>query len=718
MGDDFRKGRGLAFSDIMNNMPEENSIPQIKPESVPAQGRPESVLIPKIDPQAASTAVPTRTPSNNQPPAINNQQSAIGKWRSTISHWPTTLKSNFGKKPLYIAGGILGFLLLVFLLIFFPVKNFYSKTMAFVAEGRKLADVAKAGKIPAIKSELVNARKSYNNLKRAYGWISWMRIIPWAGGFVSDAGHGISAVGYSFDATDIGIAAVEPYAEILGFGENKEGDGQKTTQERLDFVIKSLPSITPKAGDIAQKVNLAKVEIDKINPDRYPVKFRGKLLREQIRNGIELFDTAAAFTSNAKPLLEAAPYLLGVDKQRTYLVLFQNDKELRPTGGFMTAYSIVTVEKAKFSPTVSSDIYNLDSSYSPTLDAPEVMIKYLKGPYVLSNKLRLRDMNWSPDFAQSMKLFTKEAEKAGITEIDGVIAVDTQLLVNLLDAIGPIGVGGFGNFSTQIEPKCNCPQVIYELESFADQEGAVVWSENEPGKVVFAPPNYGNRKAIIGPLMNSILSNALGQPKEKLPGLFGAAFKSLAQKNVLFYVFDSKAQAGVEAFGLAGRIVDYNGDYLHINDANLGGRKSNLYVKQEVEQNIKISGDGTVEKTLTITYKNPEKQDGWLNSVLPNWTRIYVPKGSQLISSDGFVDKAAPYDDLGKTVFGGYFQLRPEGVSRITLKYRLPFKVKSGQYNLLIQKQPGTDGPLYTINVGRISKEFFLKQDKELKLRI
>lgn len=681
-------------------MPEETTIPQIKPE--------ESVLVPKIDPQAASTAVEQPT-VNIEPPTSNIKRPA------SSFQFP---KVNFGRKPLYIAAGVLGFLVLIFLLIFFPAKNFYSKAKAFAAEGRKLADVTKAGKIPAIKSELGSAKKSYSDLKKAYGGIAWMKIIPWAGGFVSDAGHGINAVGYSFEAADIGISAVEPYADLLGFGNNEKGDGQKTTQQRLDFVIQSLPSITPKAGDIAQKVNLAKAEIDKINPDSYPAKFRGKPLREPVRNGLELFDTAANLVANAKPLLEAAPYLLGVDKQRTYLVLFQNDKEIRPTGGFMTAYSIVTVDKAKFSPTISSDIYNLDSNYTPATVAPDPMIKYLKGPYVLSNKLRLRDMNWSPDFAESMKSFTKEAQKVGISQVDGVIAVDTQLLVNLLNAIGPIGVGGFGNFSTQIEPKCNCPQVIYELESFADQEGAVVWSENEPGKIVFAPPNYGNRKAIIGPLMNSILANALGQPKEKLPALFAAAFKSLTEKHVLFYVFDTKAQAGLEAFGLAGRIKDYNGDYLHINDANLGGRKSNLYVTQEVEQDIKVSGDGTVEKTLTIIYKNPMKQDGWLNSVLPNWTRIYVPKGSQIISADGFVDKAAPYDELGKTVFAGYFQLRPEGVAKVSIKYRLPFKIKGGAYNLLIQKQPGTDGPLYTINVGRISQEFFLKEDKELKLRI
>ncbi|MFH1863375.1 MAG: hypothetical protein ABIJ85_00475, partial [bacterium] len=76
-----------------------------------------------------------------------------------------------------------------------------------------------------------------------------------------------------------------------------------------------------------------------------------------------------------------------------------------------------------------------------------------------------------------------------------------------------------------------------------------------------------------------------------------------------------------------------------------------------------------------------------------------------------------PYEEFDKTVFAGYFQLRPEGVSKVTLKYKLPFG-KSDNLKLLIQKQPGTDSPLYRMNIGKSEEEFFLKTDKELKIRI
>ena len=622
------------------------------------------------------------------------------------------------RKGLLIALGVVG-IILIYLslssLIVYSKATQLKKTVSALMVAGKSQDLVK------IKSELVNTKSSLKALKSSFVIISPFRIVPFLGSYISDASHLINAGLYGMDFSDIVLTTIEPYSDLLGLTGGKDnaiGDGTKTAKDRIDFIVKSIPDLIPNIDKISAKTALIEKELSGINPERYPVRIGKTEVRSKVKSGLELFREAASFVTNGKPLLEAAPYLLGIDSERTYLLLFQNDKELRPTGGFMTGYSIMKVNKGAFSPVSSSDIYNLDAKYKPTIVAPDPIIKYLKGPYALSNKLRLRDMNWSPDFAESMKQFTEEAKTVGITGIDGIISVDTQVLVYLLDAIGKIGVPGFGNFSTEVDPRCNCPNVIYELESFADVEGPVVWDPDGSGKIIYAPANYDNRKKIIGPLMNSILANAMGQPKDKLPKLFEAGFKSLVEKHVLFYLFDSKTQDSVSSFGIAGIIKSTNGDYLHINDTNLGGRKSNLYVTNEISQEFSVGKDGYVEKTLTLTYKNPMKQDGWLNSVLPDWVRIYVPKGSTLISFDGAEDKAEPYEELGKTVFAGFFKLRPEGVSKLTLKYKLPIKGNAKELNLLIQKQPGLDAPLYTIKTGKVEEEFFLKTDKEMKIRL
>src|SRR5581483_1273722 len=103
-------------------------------------------------------------------------------------------------------------------------------------------------------------------------------------------------------------------------------------------------------------------------------------------------------------------------------------------------YSVMTVDKGKVSNVTSNDIYNLDKVYNPSIKAPDPIIKYIKGPYLINPDLRLRDMNFNPDFKGSMSTFVAEAQKAGIPKIDGVIAVDTQVLVNVLNVIGNVGV--------------------------------------------------------------------------------------------------------------------------------------------------------------------------------------------------------------------------------------------------------------------------------------
>jgi len=614
-----------------------------------------------------------------------------------------------------------------FFILIFIVYNvivgyvFYTKVQKLTLDINNLSTVAKSQDLSKIRNELNKTETSLNSLTNSYKFIVWEKFLPYVGNYIIDIGHGLKAGKSGIETGKIALEVITPYSDLLGFKTdtnviNVKQTSEQTTQERIDFIIKTIPDILPKIDLISSQMKIIKDEISEINPNNYPEKIKNKPVRSIIINTQNLILEASNFVINSKPLLESTPYLLGMDSQRTYLVLFQNDKELRPTGGFLTAYAIMKVDKAKFNPVISSDIYTLDAIYKPSILAPLPIINYIKGPYILSKNWRLRDMNWSPDFSVSMDLFLPAAQKVGIDNIDGVIAVDTQLLVNLLDIIGPIGVPGFGNFSTAIDPQCNCPQVIHELEAFADVEGPIIW-DPLTGKIIQRPPNSDNRKKIIGPLMNSILANAFGQPKEKLTGLATAIFKSLTEKHVLFYMIDAKTQLAVSNFGIAGKIKEYNGDYLHINDANLGGRKSNLYAYEEVAQDIKISTDGSVVKTVTITYKNPAKQDGWLNSVLPNWVRVYVPKGSKLITTEGLSAKTDPYEDLEKTVFSGYFQLRPEGVSKVTFQYKLPFKVLK-TYKLFIQKQPGTDGFLYTINLGKRTEEFYLKTDKEVKINI
>ena len=648
-------------------------------------------------------------------PKINTGDNIVTQKKNTVSDSPGKMRRK-NKKLNKILFALFLFFLVALSIIGILSYSVYKDALKLKTQANRLKDSFAQKDLDISKTELTNLKNEIGSFDRSYSRLSFVKAVPVVSSYYKDGEHLINASLYGVDAGELLLDTVKPYADILGFkvAGQESASVVRTAQDKIDFVIKTIPDIVPKIDDLSEKVDLLTAEVENIDPDRYPEEFRGIKVRENLVRAIELLETTNDLIVEGKPLLEKSDYFLGVESPRTYMVLFQNDKELRPTGGFITAYSIARVDKGRFEPIASDDIYNLDDRYTPSIKAPEQFPKYLKGIYIALNRFRLRDMNWSPDFEVSMDTFSKEVQKTGIDKVDGIIAVDTQMLVYLLEVLGKVSVPGYGDFSTEIVPECKCPQVVYELESFADQEGAVVWSENEPGKIVFAPENYGARKKIIGPLMNSILSATLGQPDEKMPALFEAAIKSFTEKHALFYLFNDEAQSAVKAFGVAGDVKEYDGDYLYINDANLGGRKSNLYVTQEVVQGV-VKKDGYIEKTLEITYKNPEKQDGWLNSVLPNWLRIYVPKGSEIISTEGLENVQDTYEEFGKTVFAGYVEVRPLGVAKAIIKYKVPVVIGK-DYKLMIQKQPGKDTSLYTLNYGKISNEFLLKIDKEIRI--
>ena len=610
-----------------------------------------------------------------------------------------------------ITGVIAVFLVLGFFLVFLPAKRLMASVKETVSEARALVYVAKQQDLCHTKKKIKSTQEKLAETKSHLSHFSPLRFIPFLGRYYQDASALVSAGEHVLQAAQIAADALTPYADLLGFTGEKGSFVQQTGEERLETVIMTLDKLTPALGKVGEQLQLAEKEIEKINPSYYPSSFRGKPIRSKIES---LKDTVGQVTSivvDTKPLIETLPQLLGQKEPKKYLILFQNDKELRPTGGFITAYALFRLEKGKIIAEKSEDIYLLDERLRKTFPAPQPILKYLPKVY----SWHLRDSNLSPDFYLSMKQFEKMYQYvAGREEIDGIVAIDTFVLQRLIEILGPIRAYGI-EFTNKIVPECNCPQVIYELEKYADMPVGYMRKE---------------RKGIIGVLMNILLHKALGiSPGKYWPKLLRMGLDSLREKHIIFYLHDPKAQGAMEKLGFAGRIKEFSGDYLHVNDCNFAGAKSNMYVQHEVIQEIEVGKGGEVIKTLKLKYRNPQPPDDCslerksglcLSATLRNWVRIYVPKGSELLDSQGSKVPVETKEDLGKTYFEGFLEVRPLGSAQLVVKYKLPFRVKRGEeYQLLIQKQPGTEGHKYRIlKDGRLVEEFKLTEDKEVRFRV
>ena len=560
------------------------------------------------------------------------------------------------------------------------------------------------------ESNLKLAQDNLGLINKKFKLVNWVRFVPVFGGYVKDAHHGLKAAEIGFETTFILLEAIKPYADVLGFSGTETELNIQSAEDKIVFIIETLDKISPQLEEVSGKVAIIEQEIGAINPKRYPKTINNTPVRGQLVTIQQSLSSTKESLSNIKPLLALLPRLLGQPDEQHYLLIFQNEAEIRGSGGFLTAYAILRTHKGKITPLLSQDIYELDAKFGNREPAPEAIVKYLP----LVNYWHLRDMNISPDLKVSMDQFIPNYKKvAANTDFDGIIVMDTNILVDLLAVLGKVGVANWGEYHAEIVPECNCPQVVYKMEDYATR-----------------PTHYikQNRKGMIGPLMHSILLNVMNSPKKLWPQFIDIGLNNIQEKHLMFYFpkeEDQEMQAVTESFNAGGRIKDYDHDYFHLNDTNFAGAKSNMYVTQDIEQEIEVGGDGTITKTVTIQYTNPEPPDDCnlesgglcLNGLLRDWVRIYVPEGSEVIEILGSDIDQNTFKDLGKTVIEAFIELRPESRTKLIVKYKLPFKHQSGEtYKMLIQKQPGAKNHHYTINYGNLEEEFDLDGDRELTL--
>lgn len=588
-------------------------------------------------------------------------------------------------------------IILGYFLVIRPALNIKSKADILIASARELkADFSK-NDITLLKSKMGGFSSQYEDFEKTAKSVYWMSFIP----YVADFKNAVEGGGYLVKAGVESINAIEPYADLIGFKKGETSFVEKSAEERLHTAVLTLDKLVQKVDPIAKDIDLANEKISKIDSNRYPKKLGKTVVRERIANVVDQFDGIGSLFVDAKPLIKKLPEILGSKEEKTYLILYQNDKERRATGGFLTFYAIFKIKDGKMTIAGSNDIYSLDESISGHPKAPPEILTYHKGV----STFNIRDSNLSPDFVESVELFESLYQKSGSrVKYDGIIAMDSKILVDMLSIFGDTTVNGI-NFSAKEDKRCDCPEAIYTLFDIVDR-----------------PVNYikENRKGILGELMFALFQTAVRSSPSKYWGsLTGTMLQNLQEKHILLYFVNPEIQKAVEQVNFAGRIKDYKGDYLHISNVNFAGAKANMFVSEEIESEAKDR-----DREVTVNFKNPyphsdcnlERGGLCLNATLRNWIRVYVPKGSKLVSFAGSQKKVQTYDELGKTVFEGFLEVPTQGKATVSIKYILPEEVSTD--TVLIQKQPGVVNQKWIVRVD--NKKIFdglLDKDTEIKVK-
>lgn len=439
--------------------------------------------------------------------------------------------------------------------------------------------------------------------------------------------------------------------------------------------LKMIYESEPELNGLKANLDLAILNLDKIHRlgILWPIYGRISVVREELIQASDLM-------SKTIPLIKLLPALAGYPEPSNFLLILQNNDELRPTGGFIGVYGILVTNEGEIISLKTSDSYHLDMPALGkwSLEPPAPIKKYLK----VSNWY-FRDANWSPDWpsaAQKIEeIYRGESSAIGqkVAPLTGLIAINPDLIADLLRLVGPITVRGETYTADNFQPLLQ-----YNVEVAYKEQNISSW----------------DRKEIINDLVAELKNKLFNLTSSRWPELIKIIDKNIIAKNIQIYLKNSDWQKIIKDLGVSGELKKETGDYLMIVDANLGAFKSDAVIKKELEYQLQTNNNN-LQATLKLNY-NHEGGFDWRTTRYRSYTRVYVPLGTKLDSLAGVSESEADLnvsDDpiLNKTIFGFFWVIEPGSKKTLTLKYQLPNKIKtaaetSGVYNFYLQKQSGS----------------------------
>jgi len=620
--------------------------------------------------------------------------------------------SSLGHAALKISGGVAVVAVLVALLGYFfvirPATKVLSAAGSLNRDARMASDGFVARDLVEVSAALGYLEVDLENLRQSRDEnFSWAQKVGLTRPYFEDSENFIIAGERLVDAAKEAVVLVEPFADAAGLRVSE--DVEVVDQSLIDAFsswVSIMPKIAENSDGVIDQLILAGEALEGIDVARYPKKIRGIEIRGSIERAKSALATLNESAPDVKKALTLFPTLLGTDGAEVrYMIIMQNDKEIRPTGGFWTNYATFKIKNALLtSDFTSQDMYSIDlalesiDSYYDFPDAPAPYTKYLKVEHLFT-----RDTNTSPDFPTSVANFMEFYNMAGrvipseIKPVSGVIAIDTNVLAELMDVTGPVTVNGITYTSDN---------VVLELEKLASLTLA----------------EQSGRKRVLGYLMQAMLVNVFESESSLWPQLVEKVIDLAVRKHVLVNLDSVEAQELVEKYGLGGTITDpVEGDYAYVVSTNLGGDKTNWFVEKDVTHMLE-EVEGRWMKTVTIDYSYPQPSAEYAPFVkrFRDWVRVYVPLGSELVSAEGIEDSFGGGSEKGKDYFDGFLTLGPDETKTVTFKYYLPdgVVVSGDPYKLLIQKQPGIISETHTIQVPGASAEIELTKDYNYQITL
>lgn len=546
--------------------------------------------------------------------------------------------------------------------------------------------------LEAAAADFRSAQESFQQANARFqdipGWLrAVLKLIPGPGTTIKSGEHLLNA------GTEVAVAGEAIVSMIQKFKTDRATQAPALPNQETTVTL--LPILDALHGDLQTALtagNNAAGELAQVSAQSVPSAYRSQIALVQ-----QALPAVQQQLNSMESVIQLLTAVLGTQKTKEYLLIFQNNNEVRATGGFIGSLAQIAVHDGvvRVVEVPGKGAYEVNDDFDLTLIPPRPL-------WLINNKWQIQDANWWPDWPTSAAKITWFYETARGFPISGIVSLTPDVLIDLLRVTGPVDLtDAYG--------------VTVTDENFISTVQDIGYNEQE------------NRpKAIIADLMPIVITRLLNTDAKQLLDTLAAVNTSLTTKQLLLYFDDSDLEAIVKNLGWAGEVREAPADYLSVIHTNIGGGKTDLLMSTEVEHKAELQSDGSIVDTVTIVRRHtgdPNDPEQGIKNM--DYVRLYVPEGATLLSASGFTkidtnllhfpDAAATtdvdverldedvivhedsgtriYSQFGKTVFANWLGIEAGSTAIANVTYRLPFSLSTeGMYQILLQKQSGTKG--------------------------
>ena len=575
------------------------------------------------------------------------------------------------------------------------------KYLAPIPKAEQICEIAPLVHDLRNEVDALNAEASpYLKLTPLLGWT------PTYGGDIAQASDLLElAVGFT-SAADDGLQALQSGLEAA------------TQQDNIDIlaVLLELQAAEPKLLSAQVALTQAQAARDRIDSERLSPYVRN-LIERRLDPLLESIAGKKFPMEDALALVHNAPRLLGVGKDgpQTYLLLIQNEDELRPTGGFLTAVGSVVIKDGKLLSINIESSEKVDDLTKPYPNAPRILDRYM-----MAEILMLRDANWFTDFRTSAEWAEYLYSYSRAHSVDGVLAVNQHVVVEILDALGPVRVEGV-NFQITSE------NVLSYMRSAKESRPPGVFGD-------------WDRKQFISRLAKPLLEKILNARGSTWSSLAPVLIQLLDERHILLQFDETEMTLLLARRNWDGAVrPPQDSDFIMAVDSNIGFNKSNALLASTLTYELDLSTPASPTGRLVVGHTNKSVSDTpcvprvdavgvdtpeaySMDACHFSYLRVYTAGGTQLTAATPMnipaeqtlrqIEVPAQVDQLkdegipGIQAFGTLIVIPQRKTVDVSFDFKLPASVFQQDpasaawiYRLTVQKQAGTITLPLTITV-------------------